>query len=88
MADYTPFGSAAQRHVDWSKHPSKLLGARWREIRNAVIGNHRGGCALCGGEEGPFEVDHIHPRSKGGGHEIANLQVLCRTCNRRKGNRG
>ena len=31
-----------------------------------------------------FEIDHIKPRSKGG---EANLQLLCPTCNRKKGNR-
>ena len=34
-----------------------------------------------------FEVDHIHPRAKGGGDERSNLQMLCPPCNRHKGTR-
>ena len=33
------------------------------------------------------EVDHIEPVSKLGGNELKNLQVLCRYCNRGKGDR-
>ena len=34
-----------------------------------------------------FEIDHIRPRSKGGPDVDKNLQLLCPTCNGRKGNR-
>ena len=34
-----------------------------------------------------FEIDHIRPRSKGGADVDENLQLLCPTCNGRKGNR-
>jgi len=34
-----------------------------------------------------FEIDHKTPRSKGGGDNIENLQLLCGLCNRVKGDR-
>ena len=34
-----------------------------------------------------FQIDHIRPRSKGGPDVDENLQLLCPTCNGRKGNR-
>ena len=32
-----------------------------------------------------MDLDHIKARSKGGGHTWSNVQLLCRTCNVRKG---
>jgi len=34
-----------------------------------------------------FTVDHVVPRSQGGGDEAANLALACRNCNERRGNR-
>ena len=34
-----------------------------------------------------FEIDHIVPKSKGGGNYYENYQLLCGSCNRKKGNR-
>jgi 5-methylcytosine-specific restriction endonuclease McrA len=33
------------------------------------------------------EIDHIVEEYDGGGDELENLQILCRKCNRAKGNR-
>jgi len=33
----------------------------------------------------PFHIDHIIPVSKGGNNKEGNLQVICRTCNNKKG---
>lgn len=33
-------------------------------------------------------VDHIRPRSEGGGGELTNLQLLCGPCNKEKDNKG
>jgi len=47
-------------------------------------------CLSCGvefTEDVIKNIDHIFPISRGGRHEIENLQVLCRTCNFRKGDR-
>ncbi|MBC6400613.1 MAG: HNH endonuclease [Ekhidna sp.] len=47
---------------------------------------------LCGGCKEEFniynfEIDHIIPKSKGGGDYYENYQLLCENCNRIKGDR-
>ena len=46
-------------------------------------------CKHCGEQfsRRQLELDHIKPISTGGDDSIENLQTLCRTCNRKKGNR-
>ena len=43
-------------------------------------------CAICGSEE-EITKDHIVPVSKGGGDSISNIQPLCWSCNKKKGNK-
>ena len=54
--------------------------------KRALFAEQKGGCAGCGIAlpYAYFEVDHIHPRAKGGGDERSNLQMLCTPCNRHK----
>lgn len=44
-----------------------------------------GVCAFCGSRK-DLSVDHIIPRSMGGGNHRANLQCLCKACNHWKDN--
>lgn len=44
-------------------------------------------CVKCWEPLSYWEVDHILPQSLGGSNDIDNLQIMCRDCNRKKGNR-
>lgn len=55
-------------------------------VRNEVWNRDGGRCRFCGKQEW-LEYDHIVPWSKGGPSTARNLQLLCQTCNRKKGAR-
>ncbi len=46
----------------------------------------QGQCVQCGGKE-RLEFDHVIPVAKGGSHTARNIQLLCESCNRKKGKR-
>ena len=58
--------------------------------RVQLYGQQGGYCAGCAThfERQHLEVDHIISRSKGGTDHLENLQLLCGSCNRIKGDRG
>ncbi len=59
----------------------------YRSHAHRLYGEQEGHCKACG-THFPFRVmhvDHIVPKSQGGGDEFANLQMLCSGCNARKG---
>lgn len=58
-------------------------------LRRQVIERDGFVCGLClePVEADDIHIDHIRPRSLGGGDDLANLQVAHRACNLRKGNR-
>jgi 5-methylcytosine-specific restriction endonuclease McrA len=43
-------------------------------------------CAYCHAENVPLEIEHIHPKSKGGSSRFSNLTIACNACNLAKGN--
>ena len=71
----------------------KLNPQREKELRDGAFAKARTSrgayrCACCGMEAAsriPFQVDHILPMNKGGKSVPENLQILCRSCNGRKG---
>ncbi|WP_280337710.1 TerD family protein [Nocardia wallacei] len=56
------------------------------EIKAEVWRRDGGRCGECGATH-YLEFDHVIPLSRGGATSAANLQILCRACNRAKGSR-
>lgn len=58
--------------------------------KNRLYGEQGGYCNACNTHFEPrhLEVDHIIARGKGGTDHIDNLQLLCGSCNKIKGERG
>ena len=56
------------------------------EVREYLLEKWGRECAYCGAENTHFEIDHIHPRSKGGSDRVSNLALACHDCNQKKGN--
>lgn len=44
-------------------------------------------CCFCGKDNVPLEIEHVIPRSRGGGNGWDNLVLACVPCNKHKGNR-
>lgn len=75
-----------------SRH-ERGYGSRWDRLRKAVLRRDSYLCQEClrNGRLTPLcvepydhAVDHITPKSKGGGDEMDNLQALCTECHNRK----
>lgn len=43
-------------------------------------------CVRCSSEEN-LTIDHIFPVSRGGSDDVENLQILCKSCNSKKGSK-
>ena len=58
--------------------------------RKRLYGEQGGDCVGCSTHFAPqhLEIDHIISRGKGGTDHLTNLQLLCGSCNRIKGDRG
>jgi 5-methylcytosine-specific restriction endonuclease McrA len=57
------------------------------EVREYLLEKWGRKCAYCDAQNVPLEIDHIHPRSRGGSDRVSNLTLACRPCNQRKGHR-
>jgi 5-methylcytosine-specific restriction endonuclease McrA len=54
------------------------------KVRMFVWQRDQGRCVECGGKD-RLEFDHIIPVVEGGASTERNIQLLCETCNRKKG---
>jgi 5-methylcytosine-specific restriction endonuclease McrA len=59
-----------------------LAGYETREYLLEKLGRK---CAYCDKQDVPLQIEHIHPRAKGGSNRISNLTLSCEKCNLKKG---
>ena len=55
------------------------------EVREYLLNKWERKCTYCGVENVPLQVEHIHPKAKGGTNRISNLCLACEACNIKKG---
>ncbi|MEG3972982.1 RNA-guided endonuclease IscB, partial [Microcoleus sp. T2B6] len=55
------------------------------EIREYLLNKWDRKCTYCGSTDIPLQVEHIHPKAKGGSNRISNLCLACDACNKKKG---
>lgn len=53
--------------------------------RRGVFARDGGRCQYCGGKA--ENIDHVHPRSRGGTHTWDNVVAACKSCNTKKRDR-
>lgn len=55
------------------------------EVREYLLEKWGRRCAYCDAEHVPLEIEHIHPKSRGGSDRVSNLTLACHACNQEKG---
>lgn len=61
-----------------------VVASEWYILRAEIFARDGYICAYCGDREGPHQVDHIVPLSRGGTSVPDNLCVACGPCNASK----
>jgi 5-methylcytosine-specific restriction endonuclease McrA len=54
------------------------------EVKEYLLVKWKQQCAYCSAGETRLEIDHVHPRSRGGSNRVSNLVIACRSCNEAK----
>lgn len=79
-----PYHSKIEYAIRYAKKKQNMYACLFnRDVKKKLI-NKDSCCAFCGSKE-KLSIDHIIPISAGGKNELSNVQILCLTCNIRKG---
>ncbi|MDT0544024.1 MULTISPECIES: RNA-guided endonuclease IscB [Streptomyces] len=76
---------AADRPLEGAEYQRGTL--HGYEVREYLLAKWNRTCAYCGATGVPLNIDHIHPRSRGGSDRVSNLALACLPCNETKSNR-
>lgn len=55
------------------------------EVREYLLEKWRRQCAYCDCVDTPLQIEHIHPKGRGGSNRVSNLTLACKACNHAKG---
>lgn len=55
------------------------------EVREYLLEKWGRKCAYCDASGVPLQVEHVHPRARGGSNRVSNLALACEHCNSAKG---
>ena len=77
--------SRVENIVTWASRIIKYVLFGY-EVREYLLQKWNHTCAYCGAKNTRLEVEHIHPKSKGGSNRISNLAIACHSCNQEKSN--
>ena len=55
------------------------------EVREYLLNKWNRKCAYCSVETASLQIEHIHPKAKGGTNRVSNLCLACEKCNLKKG---
>ncbi|MEY2341478.1 RNA-guided endonuclease IscB [Acidithiobacillus sp. IBUN Pt1247-S3] len=93
LAPVTALSQELVRFDTHALHNPEIAGSEYQqgtlagyEVREYLLEKWGRQCAYCGAENVPLEIDHIHPKSRGGSNRVSNLTIACRDCNQAKGN--
>ena len=57
------------------------------ELREYLLEKWGRQCAYCDKKDAPLNLDHVHPKAKGGSNRLSNLALACIPCNQKKGSK-
>ncbi|MFE2287531.1 RNA-guided endonuclease IscB [Streptomyces sp. NPDC059443] len=98
LARWAPVRSVHVERVAFDTHAisagKPLEGAEYQhgtlhgmEVREYLLAKFGRACIYCGITGVPLNIDHVHPRSRGGSDRVSNLVLACVPCNEAKSNR-
>lgn len=54
------------------------------EVREYLLEKFGRKCVYCDAKDVPLQVEHIHPKARGGSNRVSNLTLACGACNAKK----
>ncbi|NJS11003.1 MAG: HNH endonuclease, partial [Microcoleus sp. CSU_2_2] len=90
LCKFAPIGAISQELVRFDMQLMRNPDIQGKEYQQGLLAGYETReyllekwgrqCAYCGVKDVPFQVEHIHPRAKGGTNSVTNLTLSCEKC--------